>query len=158
MAYYTSATRVRTLCKRLPAFSGTSTMTDTEVASLIDDHEAEINVAISRHGYTVPVASPAWLVTWLGKVATEGVAAAVLKALYQEGTGPNSESAWSVWEKRYAEALKMIRADEMIPGIVDDTGGRGVGSFTEDYAEGYDDAAADLPTHARPAFTMAMEW
>ncbi len=158
MADYTTTDRVRTLCKRLPAFGATSTMTDTEVESLIDDHEAEINVALSKHGYAVPVTSPAYLATWLGKVATEGVAAAVLKSYYQDSSGPNAESAWSVWEKRYAEALKAIRADDMIPGVTDEAGARGVSSFATDYADDYEDRAADLPLHARPAFTKAMEW
>lgn len=135
MPTYTTADRVRALCKRLPAFSASSTITTTEVEALIDDHEAEVNVALARYGYTVPVTSPAALETWLGKVVTEGVAAAVLKSLYQESTGPNAESAWSVWEKRYQDALKAIRSDNMVPAVTDTTGGRGIASFTTDVAE-----------------------
>lgn len=155
MPAYTDATRVRALCKRLPAFSTTSTVTAEEVEALIDDHEAEVNVALSHHGYAVPVSSPAELKTWLGKIITEGVAAAVLKALYQDPAGPNSESAWSVWEKRYQDALKMIRSDDMVPAATDESGGRGVTSWATDYA-GED---SPLVAEAAPAFSAeSMVW
>lgn len=151
---YTTAARVQALAARLPTFSAATTVTADEVDTFIEDTEAEINVALSKHGYTVPVSSPAEFLTWLGKVATEGVAALVLKAWYQDSTGPNSESAWSMYERRYRDALKEIRDGVMIPGSTDDGGGAGIASFTTDVAVDELGTGGD----ADAVFTMTTEW
>lgn len=154
MGNYTTATKVQTLCKRVPTFSATSPITLDEVNALIDRHEAEVDVALSFHGYPTPVTTPAPLVVWLEKIVTEGVAAAVLKSLFQDPTGPNSEASWSTWERRYQEALAQLRKGNMVPASTDETGGSGVASWTTDYAG----ADAGLDPAAEPVFTSGMEW
>lgn len=151
---YTTRARVQALCKRLPTFSPTTTVTADEVDGYITDTDAEINVALSKHGYAVPITSPPEFLAWLGKVATEGVAAVVLKAWYQDASGPNSESAWAEWARRYRDAIKALRDGDMTPGSIDVTGGAGIASFTTHVAT----TALGEGGDADPAFSKAMEW
>ena len=156
MASYTTIDRVQALCKRLPTFTASTTVTADDVASLIDGHEGELNVALMVRGFTVPVTEPAALVAWLEKVATEGVAAAVLKAWFQDAAGMNSEASWAVWEKRYQAALAMIRdmKSDLSQIAVANSGGGGVSSWTTDYAG----SESPLVAEALPVFDMTTVW
>lgn len=147
---YTTNDRVQARLPKLPAFTASTTVTADEVAAMVEEHEAEIDTALAYIGYTVPVTSPASLVAWLGKVATEGVAAAVLKAWYQDASGPNSESQWAQLEKRYQAALERIWAGKLAPA----NGQLGISSWTTDYA-GEDSPFAP---EADPVVTMEHVW
>lgn len=149
MGSYTTLDRVQARLPRLPAFTAATTVTADQVADLIDQHEAEIETALSFIGYATPVTSPSSLVVWLTKIATEGVAAAVLKSWYQDATGPNSESQWSVMEKRYQAALQRIWDGKLPSGS-----GSGISSWTTDYAG----ADSPLAAEADPVVTMDADW
>ena len=51
---YTTATRVR---KLIPVVTA-SAYSDADMDDLIADHDAELDVALSFHGYVVPVTDP----------------------------------------------------------------------------------------------------
>lgn len=150
MPNYTTNDRVQARLPKLPAFTSSTTVTADEVSDMIGEHEAEIDTALAFIGYSVPVTSPASLAAWLGKIATEGVAAAVLKAWYQDATGPNSESQWAQLEKRYQDALARIWAGQLAPAQAQS----GISSWTTDYA------GEPSPFHpdADPVVTMEQVW
>lgn len=116
-------------------FSSTTTIKASEVDAIIDEIEADIEVALGGQGVALPVTTPPSLVTWLGKLATDGAAATVLKAWFQDSGGSNSESAWSVWENRYKDGLARIRRGEL-PTEVDEPEDRGVSSFQTRHPDG----------------------
>lgn len=145
MANYTTVTRVQAECKIIPAFTVTSVVTEDEVESFIEAVEAELDVALSYHGQTVPVTTPASLATWLGKIATDGAAAMTLRAI----PAALDSKMWEDLQRRYDVGLKLIR-----DGRFRTVTGNGVSSYTVDHAGTTDPIGEDN----RPIFTRDMEW
>lgn len=158
MGYYTTAERVQARCKRLPPFSAATVVRIDEVEDLINEHEGELNLALRLRGFDVPITSPSDLLAAAQKAVTEGVSAAVLKAWFQDASGPNSEASWSTWERRWQKFLDWIRDDSnsLTAIAVAGSGGGGVASYQD-----YDDDCPPSTVRGRsgrPAFTMGMEW
>jgi len=89
--------------------------TTTQATSFVDEIDAEINVLLEKHSVTTPVTSPAAFLTWLGNVSANGATATVLKSMFPDATGPGETPAYSFFEKRYQDALKELRAGDVIP-------------------------------------------
>lgn len=122
---YTTAADVTKLTPILGTLSGTSKVTSFQLASMLAEVEAEIDVALSSLGYAVPWDTAGPYLTWLGKLASEGAAATLLKAWFSDSSGPNSEASWAVFERRYRDGLAAIRARTMLPT----TAGEGSGAL-----------------------------
>ena len=112
---YSTVDQVRS---RMAQFSiGTSTKpTTAQVTTFLDEIDSEINVILTGHGIETPVTTPADFVTWLSNVAANGVTALVLKSMFPNTVGPGETPAWAFFEKRYQDALKMLREGGVIPG------------------------------------------
>lgn len=125
MSDYGSQAGVEKLCRMVlkPAggvFLTTTPVTIADVAEFLTDHSGEVSVALSSQGYVGVVTEPAAFVAWLDALVCYGTAAAVLKSWFQDPSGPQSEAAWAVWERRYRDGLKAIRDGTMIPSEVDE--------------------------------------
>lgn len=130
MAYTTDA-RVLALTPDLGTLSTSTKVSAAQLATMIDDVEAEINVALSALGYTAPYTEAGAFLTWLGKVATEGAASSLLAAWMMDAAGPQSETSGAKFERRYRDALKGIRDRSMVPaGVGESTGSRPGGLTT----------------------------
>lgn len=88
--------------------TGTTPVTTAQVGEFIDDVDAEINGVLVRLGYSVPVSEPAWFMTRLRALSSDGSAAITLKALFPDAIGPGAAPAYSFYEQRYRSGLKMI--------------------------------------------------
>lgn len=115
MGTYTDPTRVQALCSMLPELDETTQVTLAELSDFITDAEAEIDAALVAVGFGAPATAPAAFVSWLGKLATEGAAATLLKAWFQDAQGVAGESAWAVYERRFNEGIKRLLAGSMTP-------------------------------------------
>src|SRR3972149_2355500 len=124
---YTTRARVESLMgrvrKTVTTLSDSTTVTADEVDDWIDACSAEVDVALLSQGYPVPVTSPASYLAYLDKLVAEGVAATGLKSWFQESTGPNSEGAWAVYERRWRDGIKAIRDRRMVPTALDEASG-----------------------------------
>lgn len=112
---YTTRAKVLSQCSLLGSLSGTTRVTAEDLDGFILDVEAEIDVALMSVGYAAPYIEEGAFLTWLGKLASDGAAATLLKAWFTDTSGPNSENSWSVFERRYRDGLKGIRDRSMIP-------------------------------------------
>lgn len=88
--------------------SGSTPVTTTQVGVFIEDIDAEINGVLIKLGYTVPVSTPAWFMTRLRSLSSDGAAAITLKSLFPEATGPGGSPAYAFYDKRYRDGLKML--------------------------------------------------
>lgn len=112
MTTYTTLSAALSLLGRNGELTASTTPTLTEAATLHEWIAADVNAALAVGGITPPVTTPAALVSWLGKVEADGLASTVLKVRFQDLSGVNSEGAWSFYEKRYQDALTLIRAGQ----------------------------------------------
>lgn len=117
---YTTASSVQALMARLHlnvAFSTGTTPTLAQVNTMITDIAAEIDVHLASKGYTVPITTPAYLLTWAGDLNSWGAAAIALKAYAPEQTqvqnGGPVIPAYAFYEKKYQDALKLIDSGEL---------------------------------------------
>lgn len=123
---YTTRTRVEALMRRLVnmtggSFDASSRVTSEDVQDWIDTHTAQVDVALSAQGYTVPITEPASYLKWLDKLVSEGVAATLLKSFFQlEG---KAESASDQYEQRWRDGLKAIMDGSMVPPSIGSTAG-----------------------------------
>lgn len=104
----------------LPKFtlSASTKPTTTQVTQFCDDISAEVDIYLARAGVTVPVTTPTTLMTWLRKVTADGVAAMTLKAMFPDQLGPAETPAYAFFEKRYQDALKLMKDGDFISSIV----------------------------------------
>lgn len=118
---YTDETGVVGLLSRLynaAGFTTTTYPTETQLTELILETSAEIDMALGSVGYTIPVTTPASAVSWLKAICNYGAAAEALKSAFPESiqstNGGPIVPAYAFWEKRYQDALAMIRSREMV--------------------------------------------
>ena len=152
---YTTRSRVSALMAHSPEFTSTTTVTSGQVDVWIGDVEAELDSALAELGISVPVSAPSHFLGWLTKLATEGVAATVLKSWFQDAGGPNSEGAWAVYERRYRDGIKAIR-DGRIPVDVSESPDLGISSFELLHPDGV--SAGDFGSGSDPMFSRDMDW
>lgn len=138
---YTSGAKVLSQCSLLGSLSETTRVTAEDLDGFILDVEAEIDVALMAVGYAAPYTETGAFLTWLGKLASDGAAATLLKAWFTDTSGPNSENSWNVFERRYRDGLKGIRDRTMIPVALGEGRGSLPGGLT----------ATDAP----PSLTMS---
>lgn len=111
---YTTAAKVDALTPQL-ALGAATRVTTTDVADFIADVDAEINVALLSVGYSAPYTDAGAFLTWLGKVATDGVAARVYKAWFMDTSGGASQGQGHDLSIAYREGLAAIRNRTMVP-------------------------------------------
>ena len=115
MASYTDAADVNQLLGPHAATAST-TPSLTDLGEFVDEVEAEVNVALAGAGVdAIPVTGDATFQTYLGFVVQWGAAAAHLKGMCQETTGPGESPAFRFWEVKYQAALKLLRDGTDIP-------------------------------------------
>ena len=87
----------------------TTSPTLAEAVQIQDGITADIDAALAIGGLSVPVTTPAALVSWLAAVESWGTCAEILKARFQDPSGINSEATWAFFETRYQAAIAAIR-------------------------------------------------
>jgi hypothetical protein len=110
MTTYTTLGACLALLGRNGDLTATTSPTMAEAATIHEGITADLNAALATGGITPPVVSPAALVSWLGTVEAWGTCAAIFKVRFQDGSGINSEGAWTFWETKYQDARKLILA------------------------------------------------
>lgn len=128
----------------------TSRPTTTQATSFVDQIAGEIDLYISVLGVTVPITSPAVLVTWLEKVNAEGAAATVLKAMFPDVSGTGETPAYAFFEKRYNEALKLIKQGDIISDLI----GTGDANSPSTYLTENPDEEINIGEIAEPIFNI----
>lgn len=76
-----------------------------QLQDIIDGVSFDIDTKLLGCGLTAPVTSPPAFVSYLKALATWGATAEYLKARFVDQGGPNSESSWSFYEKRYNDGM-----------------------------------------------------
>lgn len=122
MAAYSTSARVEKLMTKAQVGAGRPLDT-VDINEFLEDVSAEIDTAFASRGFSVPITAPDYLLRWVEKVAIEGAAATALKALYQSASGPNSEGAWAVYERRYQKSLDEIRSGRFVPAELTEASG-----------------------------------
>ena len=115
---YTSQAAVERLVPMLGSFSTTSRVTSTALAGFIADVEAEIDVTLASIGYPAPYTDAGAFLTWLGKLATDGVAARAYKAWFMDTSGVDSQNQGRDLLKSYLDGLAGIRNRTMVPASI----------------------------------------
>jgi len=106
MAYATVANVQGRIARHV--LTASTPVTTTQVGEFIDDIDAEINGVLIKLGYAVPVSEPAWFMTRLRALSSDGSAAITLKSLFPEATGPGGSPAYAFYDKRYRDGIKML--------------------------------------------------
>lgn len=150
---YAEVSDVQELIAQFP-IGAASKPTHEQVQNIITDTEYEVNVNLSARGLTVPVTTPDYFVGWLGRVVTYGAAAAVLKSMFPNATGPAETPAYAFWEARYRTALKGINDGTFTPT----GGGANVRISPSAYFTKYPDEDKSLGDIAEPFFKRAKVW
>jgi hypothetical protein len=103
----------------MPKFvlSAATKPTDTQAGAAITNVAAEIDAIISSAGYVVPVATPAWFVTYLKFLNALGAAALVLRAMFpaSRAAGEASLSEYALYQHWYETGLTRLAASGGIP-------------------------------------------
>lgn len=143
MAYCT-ITEVEALnAKR--TYSASTTPTSTQVETYIDLIAAEIDIVLSRKGYSVPVTTPDAFVNALKLVNAVGAAAMAEQAMFPEAVEKGMTPHSAVLQKKYDELLAKIEAGEWT-GV---TQAQAVGSFYT--------VSADQDSYPDPAFRKSAD-
>jgi len=140
---------------RVPSRGGATwyaPLTAVGAQSVLVGIAAEIDSVLAGAGYTVPVSTPAGLVSWLLTLNVWGAAAEVLRARFQDASGTNSEAAWKFFEDRYRAGLAAL------PTRAEGFAGTSSAEMPTSYTYANPAADNDLGTNAEPTLTMDMEW
>lgn len=140
---------------RIPARAGQTgfqPLSNTQVQDIADGIAADIYGRLAGWGYSVPVTSPSHAVEYLATVNVWGAAAEVLKAMFRSTTGPNSEGAWSFYEKRYNSAMDGLK--EWAEGAL----GSATALAPSSYTTKYPDRDGYLGANAEPRLGVNTEW
>lgn len=133
MAYTTQAV-VERLVPMLGTFGASSRVTATALAGFIADVDAEIDVTLASIGYPAPYTEAGSFLTWLGKLATDGVAARAYKAWFMDTSGVDSQNQGRDLMKSYQEGLAGIRNRTMVPAAIGEASASLPGGLTLDDA------------------------
>lgn len=136
------------------ALDGTTSPDSTQVAAIITDVDAELDVVLAAQGVTTPVTAPADFLSWVTGIASIGVTARVLRSAFPDVTGPGEQPAYRYWQKLYDTALAGIKDGSMIPPTV--SAGGAISPST--YFIRNPDAEEDLGDIAEPKFKMAKDY
>ena len=100
--------------------SSNSTMTETEADSRCSEVNAEVNLALKRLGFSLPIADTDSL-TWLQMTKTLGASAYILDGLMAQDTQQDNTRAqrlWTMYERRLSQLLEsggeIIQADRTV--------------------------------------------
>ncbi len=145
---YCTITEVRGVnAKR--TYDTTTTPTQVQVEEFIERIAAEIDVVMGGRGLTVPVTTPAALVTFLEQLNALGAAAMAEQAMFPESKGQMSVPAGAVLWKRYQDGLAWLK-EGSLPSDADDAAAIPFGLFTRE--EGSSTAPKETYRWQRPKF------
>lgn len=90
-------------------YSDTSYPTEAQVLVLLEDIAGEIDTVLSGAGYTVPVTTPATLLSAVTRLNALGAAAMAHMGMFPEsvGAGPTSDLGSRLW-KMYTDGLERL--------------------------------------------------
>lgn len=152
MAAYCTLTDLQA---RIPARAGQTSfqpLTDPQAQSILDGIGAAIDGKLAGWGFAAPVTTPATAVSYLAAVNLWGAASETLKAMFRSASGPNSEAAWSFYEKRYTDAMDGLK--EWAEGVL----GTSSAVTPSSYTTKYPDRDVSLGANADPVLGVRMEW
>ncbi len=152
MTYATEA-KVESLMSQF-SISGSTKPTTTQVAGIITDVDAELDVALAAQGVTTPVTAPTDFLSWIAGVSSIGVVARVLRSSFPDVAGPGEQPAFRYWQKLYDGALGGIKDGSMIPPTV----ATGSATAPSTYFTRNPDAEENLGDIAEPKFKMAKDY
>lgn len=117
------------------AVSDTTPVTRESAELLVKAVQSEIDTELAMLGVTsaLPFATVSPFRTYLGAIASWGVAAQILKASFPEATGPGESPAYAYWEKKYQEALEEVTEEDAIKVLI----GLGATTYLSAQASGY---------------------
>jgi hypothetical protein len=84
-------------------------VTVAEVDALRTETAAQIDAVLASLNVTLPITPGHALLAYLGAVESWGVTAQALKMMFPEAVGPGESPAWAFWQKKYDDALLMLR-------------------------------------------------
>lgn len=125
----------------------------TQATAIIADISNEIDVALTSVGVTVPVTTPAYFLDWLGRLNAYGAAAAVLKSMFPDATGPGDTPAYAFWNDWYQRGLATILDGSVVPTVIV-TPGSGTFVLPETYLTRNADEELATGDIAEPLFKM----
>lgn len=149
---YCDTDDIVTRAARHPAPTSTSALTSIRLQDIIDGVAFDIDTKLLGCGFTAPVTSPAAMVAYLRALNTWGAVAEYLKARFVDQGGPNSESSWSFYEKRYTAGMDGLCA--RAEGIL----GAGTAITGASYWTRNPDDDEDLGANAEPRIAYAERW
>lgn len=152
MAYATEA-KVESMMAQMTV-TGSTKPTSTQVALIITDVDAELDVVLAAQGIATPVTAPADFLNWLVGISSIGVTARALRSMFPDVTGPGEQPAYRYWQKLYDGALAGIKDGSMIPPTV--SAGGAVSPST--YLTRNPDAEEDLGDIAEPKFKVGKDY
>ena len=138
-------------------YSDTSSPTEAQVLVLLEDIAGEIDTVLSAVGYTVPITTPATLLSAVTRLNAMGAAAMAHMGMFPEtvGAGPTSDLGSRLW-KMYTDGLnRLVEAGKA--GATGLTGSAvSARSYQVDHpTETEAETALDTTTAATPLFTRA---
>jgi hypothetical protein len=95
------------------SYGASTTPTETQVTTYIDNIAGEIDAIINGRGYTVPVTAPTALVTFLKQTNALGAAALAESAMFPEPQGMGASTHGTDLWKKYQDALKWLREGDL---------------------------------------------
>lgn len=114
MASYATEVKVESLMAQF-IIDETTSPSSTELTTIIEDVEGEIDTALRTQGVSTPVATPTYLLDWLEGLASTGAAARALKSMFPDAGGPGQVAASEFYQRIYERGLAGIRDGTMIP-------------------------------------------
>lgn len=154
---YTDTAAVTRLIARVPNIGNSSKPDAAQVAEIIEDVSAEVDIHLLSAGFVSPATTPTSFVRWLGLVTQEGAAAIILKSAYPEtmsnANGGPVIPAYAYYEKKYQDSLKLIDSRNLNIATAED-GETVVGPSS--YFTLNPDTEETLGDIAEPAFKMGM--
>src|SRR3990172_2903351 len=94
----------------------------TQAGAIITQVSAEIDSVISSAGYAVPVTTPAWFLDALKLLNCYGAAAAIIRSMFPDATGPDETPAYAYYAAQYKAGLARLAADGIPPDVPRGTG------------------------------------
>ncbi len=111
MAYCT-ITNVQALNPKR-TYSASSTPTTTQVEGFITRIAEEIDAILAGRGFTVPVTTPASLLSYLTHVNALGAAALAEQAMFPESTKPGTTASGANLWAQYKDAKEFLRTGDL---------------------------------------------
>ena len=146
---YAAIARVQGLIPKF-VITASTTPNTTQAEQIIDDVDGEINACLDSISLAIPVTTPQDFVDRLAHLNAVGAAAAILRAVFPNATGPGESPAFAFWWSWYKDGKKALLEKVGIPPSLL-SGGTSVQPAT--YLTRNPDENEDIGDIAEPVFT-----